>query len=381
MKKEFLLIVSTGFALFSMFFGSGNLVFPLAVGVESKGHYVIASLGVLCTCVIFPLLGMLGMTLYKGDISVFFSCFGKKGSFLFSLIALSLMGPFGVLARCLTVIHGALLLIFPTISLAITSCFFCLVIYLLTVNKNKIVSILGTVLTPFLLVAIAVIIFFALNQTSLSQSANVESLEAFKTGFFKGYQTMDLIASFFFSGFVIKYLYQVSTPNNDDESILKFFLKASLVGAALLYSVYFALVLLGWLYAPILSHTPPQEMLGKVAIESLGTMAAPCVGLVVILACLTTAIALTSLFADFLRNEVTQGKMGYRLSLITTLSIGFLVSNLQFSGIANFLAPILEAIYPALIILTLVNVGCKLYGIKCSHWPFTLTLITKFLWV
>src|SRR5690349_22076848 len=94
MKKQ-LLIISTGFALFSMFFGSGNLVFPISVGVESQGHYLLGSLGILLTGVIVPFLGVLGMMLFKGDIMHFFSCFGKKGTFIFSLIALSLMGPFG----------------------------------------------------------------------------------------------------------------------------------------------------------------------------------------------------------------------------------------------------------------------------------------------
>lgn len=381
MKKELLAIVSIGFALFSMFFGSGNLVFPIAVGLESEGHYVIASLGVLCTCVIFPFLGMLGMTLYKGDINDFFSCFGKRGAFLFSLLALSLMGPFGVLARCLTVIHGALLLMFPTLSLGATSLLLCLIIYLLAANKNKIVTILGTVLTPFLLLAIATIVFFGLSQGSLPESTNSGSLNAFKSGFFQGYQTMDLVASFFFSGFVIKHLYQVNASKSDDASQLKLFFKSSVIGAGLLYLVYFSLVLLGWLYAPVLSSTPPQEMFGRIALESLGSMAAPCVCLAVIFACLTTAIALTSLFAEFLRSEVAQEKIGNKMSLLVTLGIAFFVSNLEFSGIASFLAPILETMYPALITLTVINIACKIYGIKSSHWPFTLTLLTKLCWI
>lgn len=89
-------VVSTGFALFSMFFGSGNLVFPITVDQESEGHYLLAALGILFTGVVVPFLGVLGMMLYKGDIYSFFSCFGKKGTFLFSFLALALMGPFGV---------------------------------------------------------------------------------------------------------------------------------------------------------------------------------------------------------------------------------------------------------------------------------------------
>lgn len=381
MKKELFVILSTGFALFSMFFGSGNLVFPIAVGVESEGHYALASIGVLWTCVVFPLLGMFGMMLYKGSIHDFFGCFGKRGVFLFSLLALALMGPFGVLARCLTVIHGALLLLFPTIPLAVTSLTVCVIIFFLAANKNKIITILGTVLTPFLLLAIFAIAFFGLNQGTLVEAVNGSGLNAFKNGFFKGYQTMDLVASFFFSGFVIKHLYQATSSGPDQESALKLFFRSSLIGAGLLYSVYFALVLLGWLYAPVLAQTPPQEMFGKIALESLGSMAAPCVCLAVIFACLTTAIALTSLFAEFLRHEVAHEKIGNKLSLFITLIIAFFVSNLEFSGIANFLAPILEAIYPALITLTAVNILCKLKGLQATHWPFTLTLVTKLYWI
>ena len=88
--KDKWLIVGTGFALFSMFFGSGNLVFPITVGQESEGHYLLAAFGILFTGVAVPFLGVLGMMLYKGDIYSFFNCFDKKGTFLFSFLALSL---------------------------------------------------------------------------------------------------------------------------------------------------------------------------------------------------------------------------------------------------------------------------------------------------
>lgn len=380
MKNKWL-IVSTGFALFSMFFGSGNLVFPITVGQESEGHYLLAALGILFTGVVVPFLGVLGMMLYKGDIYSFFNCFGKKGAFLFSFLALALMGPFGVFARCLTVAHGALLLLLPNASLPLTSLLMCIVIYFLTVNKNKIVTTLGTVLTPFLLLAIAMIAFFGLNQGTLPKITTSNGWNALKNGFFQGYQTMDLLAAFFFSQFVIKHLHSKLSSNDGESSLLKHFYKSSLIGAGILSSVYFALVLLGWIYSPLLTHTPPQEMLGVIAIESLGTIAAPCVCLAVLFACLTTAIVLASLFADFLRSEVTKEKIGNKQALLISLGIGFIVSTFDFAGIARFLSPILEAVYPALIALTLVNIANKFFGVKSSHWPFTLTLAAKLCWI
>ena len=373
--KDKWLFISTGFALFSMFFGSGNLVFPITVGQESGGHYLLASLGIILTGVIVPFLGVLGVLLYKGDLYDFFSCFGKKGTFVFSFLALALMGPFGVLARCLTVAHGALLLLLPEASLPLTSFLLCALIYLLTMHQNTIVTTLGSRLTPFLLLAIAMIAVFGLGAggETWATSSSTDGWEALKNGFFQGYQTMDLLAAFFFSQFILKHL----RNSEKDSSLLNHFCKASFIGAGILSSVYFALVLLGWIYSPLLASTPPQEMLGVIALESLGNIAAPCVCLAVLFACLTTSIVLTSLFADFLRTEVTKDKIGNKVALLVTLTIGFAVSTFDFGGIAKFLSPVLEMVYPALIALTLVNIVTKFIGTKATHWPFTFTLMAK----
>jgi len=380
MKKNWL-VVSTGFALFAMFFGSGNLVFPIAVGQESEGHFLMGSLGILLTGVLVPFLGVFGMMLYNGDLRSFFSCFGKTGTFWFSLFALSLMGPFGVLARCLTVMHGALQLLFNNLSLPMTSFILCAIIFGFTVNKSKIVSVLGNMLTPFLLVAIAVLAFFGLQHGVSSEMLNDGAFKAFTNGFFQGYQTMDLLAAFFFSTFVINYLKKAFHDEPNEGKSINVFLKASLVGGFILSSVYVALVMLGWSYSSVLVNQPPQAMLGMIAMEALGPFAAPVVCALIVLACLTTGIVLTSLFADFLRKEVSKEKLGNKQALLITLAIGFAISTLEFSGIAAFIGPILEATYPALIVLTIVNIAHKLLGVKSSHWPVTLTLAAKLCWV
>lgn len=357
MKNRWLLL-GTGFALFSMFFGSGNLVFPITVGKESEGHYLLASLGILLTGVAVPFLGILGMVLHGGSLASFFGIIGKRGTFLFSLFALSLLGPFGVIARCLTVAHGAFLLLFPKASLPLTSLALCGIIYIFSVNRGKIVDTLGKYLTPFLLGTIALIAFFALKQGEMPPQVSLEGWNPLKNGLLQGYQTMDLLAAFFFSQFVIQHLKTKIKPG-EEGSLMPLFLRSAIVGATLLCIVYFILVLLGWKYGPLLTQVPPQEMLGTIAIASLGKMAAPCVCIAVIFACLTTAIALGALFADFLRKEVTKERMGDKSSLIVTLAISWIVSTFDFATISRFLGPILEMVYPALICLTLLNIVRK----------------------
>jgi branched-chain amino acid:cation transporter, LIVCS family len=358
MKKQWLAL-STGFAFFSMFFGSGNLVFPISVGQQGGGHYLLASLGIFLTGVVVPFLGVLGMALHRGEVEDFFRYLGKAGTLIFSLFALSLLGPFGVVARCLTVVHGALQLILPQVPLLATSLVLCVLIFFLTVNRNRIVGIMGALLTPFLLISIGTIALFGLRQGTLPAAPSDEAFAAFRNGFFQGYQTMDLLAAFFLSSFVIKHL-QSAAPT----SPLRTFLKAALIGGGMLALVYLALVLLGAIYGPILVQTPPQEMLGRIALAALGAWAAPVVCVAVVLACLTTAIVLTSLFADFVRTEIVRNRISSKQALLLTLAIGFLVSTLQFSGIAKFLGPILEMSYPALIVLTCVATFHRLWQLK-----------------
>ncbi len=361
--------------MFSMFFGSGNLVFPLLVGQLSHGHTFLSSLGIILTGVLVPFLGILAMLLFNGDTNQFFSRLGKPATFWFSLFALAIMGPFGVLARCITVAHGAYRLLFPDTPLWLFSLAACLLLFLLTIRKRRIVTMLGTILTPLLLASLAAIAIFGLATMPSLPTPDAGAWSAFKEGIFQGYQTMDLLAAFFFSTFVINHLKQ----NRCAESSLKAFLKASFIGAGLLTAVYAVLVILGASYAPALVHTPPQEMLGQVAQLALGPYAAPIVCSAVVLACITTAIVLTSLFADFLRKDVAKEKITPAVAILTTLAIGFFISTLEFAGIMKFIGPILACIYPALIVMTLFSIAYKLFGWKAIRIPTALALALKLL--
>lgn len=372
------LVVTTGFALFAMFFGSGNLVFPLLVGTESQGHFLWSSFGIIVTGVLVPFMGVLAMLLYKGDTCEFLGTMGRPAKFWFPLIALSLMGPFGVLARCITVAHGSFLLLFPKCSLIAFSIAFCGVIFFLTANKSRIIPFLGSALTPFLLLSLMAIIAAGIWYGSpMPPVENANIWPAFRDGALQGYQTMDLLAAFFFSTFVIQHLSKKFSADADNASLVKVFLKSALLGGGLLSLVYYGLVYLGTAFSAELTDVAPQAMLGMVAQKTLGDLSAPIVCIAVVLACFTTAVVLTSLFADFFRQEVCQEKINAPLALLVTLLIAFCVSTLEFSGIAAFLAPILETLYPALIVLTVVNIANKLWGVKLRRWPVVLTFAAK----
>lgn len=375
--KNHYLTITTGLALFSMFFGSGNLVYPIEVGVASGGHSVLASFGFFLTAVLVPFLGAFGMLLFKGNTNSFFGCFGKLATFWFPLIALALMGPFGVLARCITVAHGSFTLLFPDVALVPFSIGMCVLIFLLTVKKNQIVPYLGKIMTPFLLLSLFVIAVAGIYYGNWSVPKSTSGWATFKESVFQGYQTMDLLAAFFFSTFIIQHLDQEMASRKTTQSPRQVFLKAAVIGGGLLTLVYISLVLLGEMYAPQLAGVPQVEMLGVIAREAIGPMSAPIVCVAVVLACLTTAVVLASLFAEFFYKEVMQEKISLPQSMIVTLGIAFAVSTFEFGGIASFLGPILATVYPALIVLTVFNISSKLWGHRVVRWPIVLTLGVK----
>ncbi len=373
------IIFSTGLAMFSMFFGSGNLVFPLVVGQLSEGHYAIAAIGILLTGVLVPFLGIFAMLLFNGNQYEFFVRLGRPATFWIPLICLSIMGPFGVLARCVTVAHGAFRLIFPDTPLWLFSMVSCCLIFFLTIRKNRIVPMLGTILTPLLLLSLAAIVTSAVVSVDLPlfTPGAGSSWASFKHGIFHGYQTMDLLAAFFFSTFVIKHLQDRKGTQENPVQSLPIFLKASLISAGLLATIYFCLVLMGAMYAPALASLPPQEMLGFIAKQTLGPIAAPIVSIAVILACGTTAIVLAALYADFVRKEISKEKISQSAALLTTLAIAFFISTLEFSGIAKIIGPILEVCYPALIVLAVMSIFQKLWGWKSLRAPTAIAFLLK----
>jgi LIVCS family branched-chain amino acid:cation transporter len=184
------------------------------------------------------------------------------------------------------------------------------------------------------------------------EPTNLSNTSHFWKGLTEGYNTMDLLAAFFFAPIVIS-----SLKNSEkDQNLNRFVLIASVIGASLLALVYIGFCYLAYLYAPQLAGVANDQLLGAIAIKILGPHAGIIVGLTVTFACLTTAIALISAFASFIEKEVLKERSGYVLVLIISLLTTFATTTLEFQGIARILNPVLEVCYPALILLTFYNI-------------------------
>lgn len=376
--------IATGLAMFSMFFGAGNVVFPLAIGQFAQDKNFYAILGLLLTAVGVPFLGLIAMTLFDGNYKTFFNRIGNVPGFLVSMFIMGLIGPFGATPRCIALAYSTIHTYLPGIPLVAFSIISCIIIYLFTFRKNQILDILGYVLTPFLLVSLLIIIVKGLLAAPDLQAIEHSESTVFLKGLKEGYQTMDLLGAFFFSSVVLTCL-KVAIPSSEHQNhkrLIKQTLKASAIGAFLLSVVYIGFSYVAAFHTGELGAVNQEDLLGAIAHKVLGPYGGLVASIAVALACLTTAIALCAVFSDYLYNDVSDKKLPFQLSLILTLIISGIFSTLEFTGIIAILAPILSVFYPALIVLSILNIAFKLYHFKPVKVPvfatFAITLIAHF---
>jgi len=350
------LVLTAGFAMFAMFFGSGNLVFPLMVGVISQSNFQVASMGLIITGVAVPFLGLLGMLYYSGNRQLFFKPLGKPLAFLLTFAMLGLLGPFAVVPRCTIVAHGGITLIAPFLSPTLFNAVFLSITLALAWKKTRIIEIIGTFLTPWLLGGIVAIIIAGLlfGPDILPSLLNAE--QALETGLLKGYQTMDLLAAFFFSAATVAFIAKALTTHEDKQNLEKLSITSCLIGAFLLTVVYLGFVALGAKFAPLLQGVAPEKLLVAIAQQSLGNFALPVAAIIIGLACLTTAAILTSLFADFLHKDILRERLSRRFALIITIFLSYILSLVGFATLASWIAFALEIVYPALIVFSIMAI-------------------------
>ena len=372
-QSNWTLCLSTGLAMFSMFFGAGNIVFPIALGEFARGHQFMGMLGLLITAIFVPFLGLFSILAFEGNYRIFFARIGKVPGFILMLLILGLIGPFGGIPRCITISYSTLhafgINSLAGINLFSFSALCCIVIFIFTYQPNKVLPLLGKVLTPLLLICLGCIVVKGFwMQGSISPAQSLSSLEIFTRGFLDGYNTMDLLAAFFFSSIVLLCLKSGSLSSQKET--LKIAGAASLIAAVLLGLIYVLFCTLAARHGNDLSGIPSERMLGALAFKCLGPQAGMIAGCAICFACLTTEIALTVVVAEFVHDTLLKKKFSYVLCLIFSLVVTFAISILKFQGISNFIVPILQFLYPALIVLSATNLLYYWTGFACTKRIF-----------
>ena len=361
-KNMFKDILITGFAMFAIFFGSGNLIFPPQVGLLS-GEYVFWAIGGLALSgILFPMLAVAAVGNVGYGLQDMMKHVTSWWHYLYMGLGL-LVVIFGTIPRCGGVayetgfegIFGSL----PVYARILFLLIFFGVSYYFAMNKSNVIDRIGKYLTPILLITLLVIIFLAIFRPMGAIGGGVQESgqEAFLNAFLTGYNTGDVGTGIICAGIFIAAFREKGYTGKEEYKKMMFGI--IVIGFLLLFIVYGGLAYLG---AQGGSDYPADVdttyLLTDLVRRLAGSGGSIVLSLAVIFACLTTAVGMIATTGQWVE-EWTKGKIPYKwASLIITIAI-FLVSSTGVSNVLTISGPIFTILFPMSVVMMILGLFKK----------------------
>ena len=364
--KQTIIVAST---LFGMFFGAGNLIFPVHLGQLAGKNVWQAIIGFIITAVGIPILGVAAISsTHSNGLMELSSRVGKPYGIFFTCLLYLTIGPFFAIPRCATTSFtiGVIPLIpksSETLFLLLFSLFFFLVVLAFSLKPNEITTWIGKIINPVFIFFLAVLLVAAL----LNPTASVKSVQpddsylngALFKGFFEGYGTMDAIAGLAFGIVVINVIRGMGVSS--EKRIAGEVLKSGLFAGFLMALIYVLTILMG---AQSRGVFPISDnggtALAQISGYYFGRVGSFIIALIFIFACLKTAIGLVISCSEAF-SEMFPGKLSYNKWAVILSAFSFVVSNIGLNRIIEYSIPVLMFIYPLAIVLIILAFSEKLF--------------------
>lgn len=354
-KNKDILII--GFALFSMFFGAGNLIFPPYIGISSGSSWLISFLGFILADVGIILLSIIAIS-KAGSLQNVIGRAGKKFGITLEFLMMLCLGPILVIPRTgATTFEMSILPLAKNFNPVLFSVIFFSITLLLTIKPTKVMDIIGKFLTPILLLSLAFLIVKGI-VSPIGNLEDVNSSDLFITGVTQGYQTMDALGIGGIVALIMTSL--VSKGYTDKNENISLAIKSALIACVGLTVVYGGLTFLGATASGLYDTNIYQTaLLINITHQLLGSTGTIMLAVVVGFACLTTSIGLTSVTGKFFE-DFTNKKLKYEHIVIFICVFSAIVSNFGVDKIIQIAIPILSLIYPVTIVLVVMNIFKKI---------------------
>lgn len=372
-------IISLGFMTFALFLGAGNIIFPPLVGQLAGDSIWTAALGFLLTGVGLPLLTVVALARIGGGLEVVTRPIGSLAGTVFGTAIYLTIGPLFATPRTATVSYSIGVVPFlgeSELALAIYSFIYFLIVMLIALYPGRLVDTVGKLITPILIIGLAVLalaaIFWPAGSVQVPSGPYVEN--AFAEGFTQGYQTMDALAALVFGIVIIQALRAKGI--HDPKRLTRYTMTAGLIAALGLAVVYLSLIWLGassGILAPQAATGAP--ILSAFVNHIFGAMGNVLLALIIILACLTTAIGLISAcglyFSQLL--HISYPKAVFALSLVSML-----IANQGLEQLIAIAVPALLTLYPIAITLVFLCLAMPYWRNASRVFIPTLTIAALF---
>lgn len=366
-RKETVFVASM---LFGMFFGAGNLIFPVSMGQLAGRSMWQAAAGFLITGVGLPLLGVAALGVSREDgLLGLSSRVGRRYGKFFTCALYLTIGPFFAIPRCATVsytvgvervlpegVHAAALAVFSLL-------FFAAVLFF-SLRPGEILTWIGKVLNPLFLFFLGLLVICALLSPmgDISEAAPEGAYVsgAFFKGFLEGYNTMDALAGLAFGIIVVDVIKSlgVNKPNDVARSTVK----AGVFSSVLMAVIYILVTAVGAQSRGMAAAAENGgEALAVIARHYFGAAGAVILAVTVTVACLKTAVGLITSCSETFCGVFPKGP-SYRVWAVLFSVFSFLVANLGLNAIISWSMPVLMFLYPLAITLILLTLFGRFFG-------------------
>ena len=378
-KIPFSVYAVTGTMLFGMFFGAGNLIFPIQMGQLAGTNFWPALIGFVTTAIGLPFLGILaiGMTGSSGLRQLAGRVHPIFGS-VFSVALYLTIGPLFAIPRTATVpfvvgfepyiAHDQIRLY-----LGVFSLLFFLLVYYFSLNPAKILDYIGKYLTPaFLAFLFILIVTSIVNPMGSFGAPSGDYTElAFITGFKEGYNTMDALASLAFGIVVIQAIKRQGIESPADIAMTT--LKSGVFAMSLMMLLYGLITYIGASSVSAVGlHENGGLIFAAVAGHYFGPYGALLLAAIIVLACLKTSIGLVTSCSEFFHDMFP--KTGYRQFVTILCAVSFVIANFGLNNIIQFAVPVLMLLYPLAIVLIILALASPLFAGRSSVFASAMIL-------
>ena len=375
--KQRLLVAMT---LFGMFFGAGNLIFPVHLGQLAGRNAFEAMVGFIITAVTLPVLAVAAIGFTHSDgLQKLADKAGKKYSLIFTCILYLTIGPLFAIPRCATTSFttGIAPLWNSPYALLIFSFIFFLIAGILSLKPGKITLYIGRIINPVFLAFYSILLFCALLNPSASVSSILPESSYMSGSLFKGlvegYGTMDTIAGLAFGIVVIDVIRKMGVEKKED--IAKEVLSSGLIAGMLMALIYVLSIVMGAQSRGLFELSENGGIaLAQISSHYLGKAGTLILAVTITSACLKTTIGLITSCSDTFE-RMSHGRISYRVWAVGFTLVSFLIANFGLSAIISWSIPVLMLIYPPSITLVLLALTGKIHDHDTVVYRWTLAFV------
>ena len=342
-----------GLALFATQFGAGNLIFPPFLGRNTGSGWLVGFLGFFIMDVGLAAASVASVVANRqGNVDGVVNKIGEKPGKIMLLIIILCLGPIVCIPRtAATTYEMGIHTLMPWFPQWLFSAIFFAVTLLFVIRPTKVVDIIGNYLTPILLAVMVLLIVMGI-VNPISAPVPVENVVPVHDGILNGYQTLDGLGGVLMTMMLVTAATSYGFKKQQD--VTKLIFGADIISAVLLALVYGGLTYLGSTVSgePEFAGLSQAPLLIAITNKLLGAYGVVALTIIVLMACLTTSVGLTSVAGEYLEN-VSHGKIKYKVVVIAITVFSFAMSNIGLDKIISVAAPILAIMYPPLIVLVI----------------------------